>query len=75
MRKVPGGFTKPLKAGVTASKRQQGRVESDLLYLPIDIRRVLAIEKDLRNTMKAMERDGLLRRIAVGCYVVSERAE
>ena len=42
---------------------------------PIETRRLLAIEKDLGNTMKSMERDGLLKRIGVGCYVVGEKED
>jgi excisionase family DNA binding protein len=35
---------------------------------PIEVRRLLTSEKDLGNTMKAMARDGLLRRVTTGRY-------
>jgi AcrR family transcriptional regulator len=36
---------------------------------PVQARRLLGIEKDLGSTMKAMVRDGLLRRVETGRYV------
>jgi hypothetical protein len=36
---------------------------------PAQVRRVLAVDKDLGATMKAMARDGLLRRVQTGWYV------
>ena len=38
---------------------------------PVQTRRALGIDKDLGSTMKAMARDGLLRRVAAGVYVVA----
>jgi len=40
---------------------------------PTETRRLLGSEKELGNTMQGMERDRLLKRIAVGCYVVSRK--
>jgi hypothetical protein len=37
---------------------------------PVQTRQLLSLEKDLGSTMKAMVRDGLLRRIAQGRYVL-----
>jgi hypothetical protein len=39
---------------------------------PMQTRRLLGVDKDLGSTMKAMVRDGLLRRVETGRYVVSE---
>jgi hypothetical protein len=39
---------------------------------PAQTRRMLDIEKDLGSTMKAMSRDGLLRRVEPGRYVAAE---
>lgn len=39
---------------------------------PTEMRRVLQSEKDLRNTMKGMEKDGLLKRLTAGCYIAGE---
>jgi hypothetical protein len=36
---------------------------------PAQVRRLLAVDKDLGATMKAMARDGLLRRVQTGWYV------
>jgi hypothetical protein len=38
---------------------------------PVQTRELLGIDKDLVNTMKAMARDGLLRRVEAGWYVVA----
>jgi hypothetical protein len=38
---------------------------------PAQTRQLLKLEKDLGSTMKAMARDGLLRRVATGRYVVA----
>jgi hypothetical protein len=35
---------------------------------PAQVRRLLVVDKDLGATMKAMARDGLLRRIELGRY-------
>jgi hypothetical protein len=37
---------------------------------PAQVRRLLGVDKDLGSTMKAMARDGLLRRVEIGRYVV-----
>jgi hypothetical protein len=39
---------------------------------PVQTRHLLGVEKDLANTMKAMVRDGLLRRITTGVYTAHE---
>ena len=39
---------------------------------PVQTRQRLGIDKDLGSTMKAMVRDGLLRRVATGWYVAHE---
>ena len=39
---------------------------------PAQTRQLLDITKDLGSTMKAMARDGLLRRVETGRYVVGE---
>jgi AcrR family transcriptional regulator len=39
---------------------------------PVQTRQLLGIAKDLGSTMKAMARDGLLRRVETGRYVVGE---
>jgi hypothetical protein len=39
---------------------------------PVQTRHLLGIEKDLGDTIKAMARDGLLRRIATGVYTARE---
>ena len=36
---------------------------------PAQVRRLLGVDKDLGSTMKAMMRDGLLRRVETGRYV------
>jgi hypothetical protein len=42
---------------------------------PVQTRHLLSTAKDLGSTMKAMARDGLLRRVETGRYVVApERA-
>ena len=41
---------------------------------PSQTRRLLAIDKDLGSTMKAMARDGLRRRVDTGLYVVQSRS-
>ena len=38
---------------------------------PVQTRQLLGIDKDLGSTMKAMARDGLLRRVETGRYVVA----
>ena len=38
---------------------------------PVQTRQLLKLEKDLGSTMKAMARDGLLRRVAMGRYTVA----
>jgi AcrR family transcriptional regulator len=38
---------------------------------PVQTRQALGIDKDLGSTMKAMVRDGLLRRVATGRYTVA----
>ena len=38
---------------------------------PLQARQLLSIPRDLGNTMKAMVRDGLLRRVETGRYVVA----
>jgi hypothetical protein len=38
---------------------------------PVQTRRLLGLAKDLGSTMKAMARDGLLRRVETGRYVVA----
>jgi hypothetical protein len=38
---------------------------------PVQTRELLGIDKDLGNTMKAMARDGLLRRVETGWYVAT----
>ena len=37
---------------------------------PAQTRRLLSVDKDLGSTMKAMARDGLLRRVETGRYVL-----
>jgi hypothetical protein len=37
---------------------------------PAEARRLLGVDKDLGSTMKSMARDGLLRRVEIGRYVV-----
>jgi hypothetical protein len=37
---------------------------------PVQTRQLLGVAKDLGSTMKAMMRDGLLRRVETGRYVV-----
>jgi AcrR family transcriptional regulator len=39
---------------------------------PVQTRQLLGIDKDLGQTMKAMARDGLLRRVETGWYVVGD---
>jgi hypothetical protein len=39
---------------------------------PAQTRQLLGIEKDLGSTMKAMAREGLLRRVETGWYVARE---
>jgi len=39
---------------------------------PVQTRQLLGIVKDLGSTMKAMARDGLLRRVETGRYVVAQ---
>lgn len=39
---------------------------------PVQTRHLLGIEKDLGSTMKAMARDGLVRRVQTGWYVARE---
>ena len=39
---------------------------------PAPTRQLLGVAKDLGSTMKAMARDGLLRRVAQGWYVATE---
>lgn len=39
---------------------------------PVHVRKLLGTDKDLGNTMKAMERDRLLRRIRPGLYAVAD---
>jgi len=39
---------------------------------PVQTRQLLGLAKDLGSTMKSMARDGLLRRIGTGWYVVGE---
>jgi hypothetical protein len=39
---------------------------------PAQVRRLLAVDRDLGSTMKAMARDGRLRRVATGRYMASE---
>jgi hypothetical protein len=39
---------------------------------PAQVRRLLAVDKDLGATMKAMARDGLLQRVAMGRYVAHQ---
>ena len=41
---------------------------------PAQARQLLGIEKSLGSTMKAMVREGLLRRVAHGRYVTAEPA-
>jgi hypothetical protein len=38
---------------------------------PVQTRQLLGLAKDLGSTMKAMARDGLLRRVETGRYVVA----
>ena len=38
---------------------------------PVQTRQLLGLDKDLGSTMKAMARDGLLRRVETGRYVVA----
>ena len=40
---------------------------------PVQVRQLLGVAKDLGATMKAMVRDGLLRRVETGRYVVGGR--
>jgi hypothetical protein len=42
---------------------------------PVQTRQMLGIDKDLGSMMKAMVRDGLLRRVATGWYGVPSRPE
>ena len=39
---------------------------------PVQTRQLLGLDKDLGSTVKAMARDGLLRRVETGRYVVGE---
>ena len=39
---------------------------------PVQTRQLLGLAKDLGSTMKAMARDGLLRRVETGRYVVGD---
>lgn len=39
---------------------------------PAQVRRQLGVEKDLTSTMKAMAREGLIQRVAVGWYIVGQ---
>ena len=39
---------------------------------PVQTRQLLSMAKDLGSTMKAMMRDGLLRRVGTGRYVVGQ---
>jgi hypothetical protein len=39
---------------------------------PAQTRHLLGVDKDLGSTMKAMVRDGLLRRVEAGRYVVAD---
>jgi hypothetical protein len=39
---------------------------------PAQTRQLLGVTKDLESTMKAMVRDGLLRRVETGRYVASD---
>jgi hypothetical protein len=39
---------------------------------PAQARQLLGVEKDLGSTMKAMMRDGLLRRVALGQYASAD---
>jgi hypothetical protein len=38
---------------------------------PAQMRQVLGVSKSLRSTMQAMVRDGLLRRVEAGVYVIA----
>ena len=40
---------------------------------PVQMRQLLSVGKDLGQTMKAMARDGLLRRVETGRYVAHLR--
>jgi len=39
---------------------------------PVQARQLLGVDKSLQNTMKAMMRDGLLRRVETGRYMVGD---
>jgi hypothetical protein len=39
---------------------------------PAQVRRRLGVEKDLTHTMKAMAREGVIQRVAVGWYIVGQ---
>jgi predicted transcriptional regulator of viral defense system len=41
---------------------------------PVQTRQLLGVAKDLGSTMNAMARDGLVRRLERGRYVVSDQA-
>jgi hypothetical protein len=62
------------------SKQPQSKIRRQILELlqnhpeglsPVDVRKMLNAEKDLGSTMKSMARDGLLKRLEIGLYVVT----
>lgn len=66
---------------VAVPPRERGNMRQRIVALlrdypdglsPAQTRQVLGAQKDLGSTMKAMVRDGLLRRVALGQYAVAE---
>lgn len=69
------------RAPVAVSHRERGDMRQRILTLlrdypdglsPAQTRQQLGVEKDLGSTMKAMLRDGLLRRVALGQYTAAD---
>jgi hypothetical protein len=74
---VPAAPSSGTPAAVSASRGARRRRIVALLQehpeglSPLQARQLLSIPRDLGNTMKAMVRDGLLRRVETGRYVVA----
>jgi hypothetical protein len=70
----------PLPATLSGTSIPRGEMRRRIVALvrehpeglsPALVRRLLGVDKDLADTMRAMARDGLLRRVETGRYVVS----